>query len=344
MLSTRAGIILNSIVGHYIAQAMPVPSQYIASKTGLNVSPATIRNEMARLEQEGYITRPHTSAGGVPTDKGYRHYVDALENLQLSPAKQRLIGHVFHQVEEEIDKWLSLSATLLAQLSQNMAVVSKPKSSDCKLKHMEIINLQESLALLILVLFGAKVKQRLLTFDQIIPQTELTSISNKLNEAYSGLTCQQISAKKMELSSLEKQIADYLLETLKEEDEQQYEEPYLDGLHFILRQPELAHGDRPLTLMELVENRGLLKSIVPEGISRKVVHVVIGRENKAEVVQNFSVVISQYGIPGKACGTVGVIGPTRMTYPETIPTVGYLSSVLSTLVAGLYEKEVPSGD
>ena len=343
MLSARTGTILNSIVGHYIAQAIPVPSQYIAGETELKVSPATIRNEMARLEQEEYIVRPHTSAGSIPTDKGYRYYVDSLENIQLPLTKQRLISHTFHQVEEEIDKWLSLTATLLAQLVQNVAVVSKPKSAGCKLKHMELVNLQESLALLVLVLYGAQVKQRLMTFDQIVPQSRLTAIANKLNEAYSGLTRQQIAAKDTELLSIEQQITDHLIETMQDEDEQEYEEPYLDGLYFILSQPEFAYSDRTLTLMELVEHRSLLKTIVPERMSRHAVHVVIGKENKAEAIQNYSVVISQYGIPDKASGTIGVVGPTRMPYYNTITTVGYLAAVLSGLVTGLYEREAPAG-
>lgn len=341
MLSARTGAILNTIVGHYIAQAIPVPSQYIANEAEMNISPATIRNEMARLEQEDYIVRPHTSAGSIPTDKGYRYYVDSLENIQLPLTKQRLISHTLHQVEEKVDKWLSLTATLLAQLVQNMAVISKPKLTGCKLKHLELVHLQESLALLVLVLYGAKVKQRLITFDHVISQSRLTAIANELNAAYSGLTHQQIAVKDTELLPGEQQITGHLIGTMQDEDGQEYEEPYLDGLSLILSQPEFAYSDRTLTLMELVEHRSLLKSIVPERMSRHAVHVVIGKENKAEAIQNYSVVISQYGIPNRASGTIGVVGPTRMPYYNTITTVSYLSAVLSRLVTGLYERETP---
>ena len=342
MLSARTGKILNSIVGQYITRAVPVPSQVIADDTELGVSPATIRNEMAYLEQEGYLVRPHTSAGCIPSDKGYRYYVESIENVKLPLAEERLISHIFHQVEREIEAWLSLTATLLARLVQNVAVVSLPKSADCKLKHMELVALQDSLALAVVVLHGAKVKQKLITFDQAVLQPTLTIISNKLNTAYSGLTSQQISAKDIELSPLEQQVTDHLIEIMQAEDSQEYEEPYLDGWHFMLNQPEFRHSDRMRTLMELVEQRSLLKVIVPEGLSQHAVHVIIGEENKAKAIQNCSVVISRYGLPDEATGTIGVVGPTRMPYSHAIPTVHYLSSVLSELVAGLYGKEIRS--
>jgi len=340
MISARSGKILNTIVGQYITRTVPVPSQVIASDAELGVSPATVRNEMANLEQEGYLIRPHTSAGCIPSDKGYRYYVESIENVKLPPAEQRLISHTFHQVEKEVEAWLRLTATLLARLVQNVAVVSLPKSADCKLKHMELLALQDSEVLAVVVLPGARVKQKLITFDQAVSQSTLTIISNKLNTAYSGLTGQQISAKEMELSLLEKQATDHLVEIMQAEDQQEYEDPYLDGWHFMLNQPEFAHSDRMRTLMELVEHRSLLKVIVPTKLSQHRVHVIIGKENKEKAIQNCSVVISQYGLPDEATGTIGVVGPTRMPYSHTIPTVYYLSSVLSSLVAGLYGREI----
>jgi heat-inducible transcriptional repressor len=341
MLATRTGKILNSIVGEYIVRAAPVPSQIIASDPELEASPATVRNEMAYLEQEGYLIRPHTSAGCIPSDKGYRYYVESIENVKLPLTEQRLISHTFHQVEEEVEAWLHLTATLLARLAQNVAVVSLPKSADCKLKHMELLALQDSLVLAVVVLYGAKVKQKLITLDQAVSQPTLTIISNKLNASFSGLTSQQISAKDLVLSPLENQVTDHLIEIMQTEDSQEYEEPYLEGWHFMLNQPEFAHSESMSTLMELVEERSLLKVIVPSKLSEHKVHVIIGKENKAKAIQNCSVVISQYGLPDEATGTIGVVGPTRMPYSHTIPTVYYLSSVLSKLVAGLYGRETP---
>jgi heat-inducible transcriptional repressor len=343
MIAARSSRILNYIVREYITRAVPVPSQFIADNAKLGVSPATIRNEMALLEREGYLIRPHTSAGCIPSDKGYRHYVVSIEGIRLSREDEALISHTFHQVEKEVEAWVSLTATLLARLVQNVAVVSLPKSTDCKLKHLEIIALQEARALVIAVLEGAVVKEKLITFSESVNQANLTIISARLNSLYGGLTSQQISDKQVELSPLEKQATDFLVGIMEAEDSKEYQEPYLEGWHFMLSQPEFAQSERMLVLMELVERRGLLKVILPPGLDRPGVHVIIGKENQDEAVQNCSVVICNYGVPEEANGTIAVVGPTRMPYSRTIPTVYYLSSVLSQLVAGLYGKEISTG-
>ena len=316
-----------------------MPSQSLVNDYGLEVSPATIRNEMAYLEHEGYIIRPHTSAGSIPSDKGYRYYVDSLTDIELPLAEQRLINHLFHQVERELEEWLSLAATLIAQLAQNIAIIAAPKPADHRFKHLELVALQDLLSLVVLILHGARVKQQLITFDHVISQSGLTAIANKLNAAYSDLTSSQILAKGIELSSTEKQLTDCLVKIMQAEDEQEYAEPHLNGLHFMLSQPEFAHSQRVLALMELVEHRNLLRTIIPHRLADHGVQVVIGRENKAEVIQDCSVVISRYGFPNEAIGTIGVVGPTRMPYARTISTIGYLSSVLSGLLSELYGKE-----
>jgi heat-inducible transcriptional repressor len=341
MLAPRSSKILNYIVRQYIERAAAVPSQYVADKAELGVSPATIRNEMAYLESEGYLIRPHTSAGCIPSDKGYRHYVESIETVRLPLEEQHLISHTFHQAEREVEAWLSLTATLLARLVQNVAVVSLPKSTDCRLKHLEYIAVHDTQALAVVVLDGAKVKQKLVNFSQAVSQPTLSIVSSKMNRNYNGLTAAQITKEKTEeLTPLEKQATDFLVEIMQAEDRQEYQEPYLEGWHFILNQPEFAHSDRMRSLMELVEGRALLKVIVPVGLSRQGVQVVIGKENQNEAIQNCSVVISRYGLPEEATGTIAVVGPTRMPYTRTIPTVYYLSSVLTQLLAGLYGREI----
>ncbi|HEY55027.1 MAG TPA: heat-inducible transcription repressor HrcA [Dehalococcoidia bacterium] len=336
MLSARSEAILKSIVGQYIARAVPVPSQSIINDYELAVSPATIRNEMARLEQEGYIIRPHPSAGSIPSDKGYRYYVETLSDIELPLAEQLLISHQFHQVERELEEWLSLAATLTAQLVQNVAIVTMPKTANCQLKHLELVALRDSLALVVLVLHGARLRQQLITFDQAISQPKLTAMANKLSAAYSGLTRAKISARKLKLSPAEKQVTDCLLKIMQAEDEQEYEHTSLDGLHFTLNQPEFRQGQRGQILMELVDGRSLMRIIAPEGFASSEVQVIIGKENKTAAIQDYSVVISRYGLAGEAAGILSVVGPTRMPYGRTISTVGYLSSVLSQLVAELY--------
>jgi len=336
VLSSRSETILKSIVGQYIVRAVPVPSQSIINNYELAVSSATIRNEMAHLEQEGYITRPHPSAGGIPLDKGYRYYVETLSDIELPLAEQLLISHLFHQVERELEEWLSLAATLTAQLAQNVAVVTMPKSANCQFKHLELVALKDSLALVVLVLYGARLRQQLITFDQVISQPELTTIANKLNAAYSGLTRARILAKKIELSATEQEVTDCLLKIMQDEDEQEYEHSSLDGLHFTLNQPEFRRGQRGQNLMELIDCRNLMRTITPKEFASHEVQVIIGKENKAEAIQDCSVVINRYGLPEEAVGTISVVGPTRMPYARTISAVHYISSVLNQLVAELY--------
>jgi len=302
----------------------------------LGVSPATIRNEMARLEDEGYIVRAHHSAGGVPSDKGYRYHVESLKDVSLSESEQRLFSHLFHQVERDMEKWLSLAATLLAQQAQNMAVVTSPRPSGCRFKHMELLSLQDSLALIVLVLHGARVKEQLLTFEETVSQSSLTIMSNKLNAAFSGLNREQIADKEFELSPTEEHIKDVLSHMMQGEDEQEDEEPLFDGFHFILSQPEFSRSDRMRGLMELVEKRRLIKAIIPRELENQKVTVIIGRENEDETFHDYSIVISKYGLSNEAAGAVGVLGPTRMPYAHTIPMVNYLSRILSELMSGLY--------
>ena len=337
MLSPRADRILKSIIGQYITTAVPVPSQSLTGEFELEVSSATIRNEVVRLEQEGYVTRPHLSAGSIPSDKGYRYYVESLKEIELPMPEKRLISHVFHQVEEELEEWLRLSATLIARLVGNMTVVSLPKSSNCHLRLVELVALQDSLALMVLILHGARLREQLVTFDQLTSQRELSAAAEKLNDHFSGLTSQQILAKKAELSPLEQQLADTIVKTMQAEDEQEYE-PYLDGLHLMLSQPEFTLSQPVRGLLELIEHRGLLKAIIPPQPAGKGVRVIIGRENKAETFRDYSVVIGRYGLRGGAVGNLAVVGPTRMAYAHAIAAVNYMTLVLSELVTELYGK------
>ncbi len=342
MLSSRRETILKSIVQQYISKARPVPSQSILSDFDQGISSATVRNEVAQLEQEGYIAHPHPSAGSIPLDKGYRFYVGSIGDVKLPLDEQRLVSHLFHQVEGEVDEWLDLAAALIARMVQNAALVTVPKSGTCHFKHLELVSLQDPLVLIIFILSGAKVRQQLVTFDQVMSQSELAAVANKLSSAYSGLTSSQILAKAVDLPPTEEKITDCLVRVMEAEDSREYEEPYLNGLHFTLNQPEFTQNRRAaLTLMELIEQRSLVRSILPSNLSGKQVQVIIGDENKTEAIRYYSVVISRYGLPTEALGTICVIGLTRMPYARSIATVDYLSSVLSRLVGKLYGRDMP---
>ena len=335
MLSQRSAVILKSIVEHYIDRASPVPSQSIIHSHGLEVSSATIRNEMARLEQEGYIIRPHTSAGSVPSDKGYRFYVETLHNVHLPAHQQRMVAHLFHQVETRVEEWVRLTATILAHLAQNMAVVATAKSARGVFKHMELLSIQERTALLVLVLQGARVRQQLITFPQEVAQQDLSALSNHLNVAWSGLTATDIATRPEPLSETEKLVVDTILAIIRAEDSVTYEDPYVEGLQFLIGQPEFAQPSQAQVLAELLQQKGLMQAIAPQ-LHLPGVHVAIGQENASEATQKLSIIISRYGLPGQAIGCIAVIGPTRMPYMQGIAAVDYLSDVLTHLIAQLY--------
>jgi heat-inducible transcriptional repressor len=344
MLSSRAEIILKSIVRQYIAKAAPVSSSGVIENCGLDVCSATVRNEMARLEEEGYIIRPHHSSGSVPTDKAYRYYVGLLEDVTLPNAEQFLISHLFHQVERELEEWLNLTTRLIANQVHNMAVVTQPRPASSKFHHLELVYLSSNKALGVIILRGAIVKQQLISFEDSINQEALTIISNRLNSLFSGLTRAAIERKtnSQKMSKSERHITDLILKIIKTEDETEYQESYMDGLHYMMDQPEFKTSERMQALIEMIEQRKLGKVMMPEASNMQDIQVFIGKENRDEIIQDFSVILSRYGLPEEAEGMIGILGPTRMHYERAISTIRYLSQMMSTLVGELYGRELPA--
>ena len=333
-IGSRREAILRIIVSEYIATAMPVASQSIYRDYDLGVSSATIRNDMAFLEDAGYIVRPHTSAGCVPLDKGYRYYVESLtEGGELSSAEQRRIRSVFSEAEDEFERWLKLAATLVSHLVGNAALVTFPKASQSRFRHLELVGVQEFLALLVLVMGEAMLKRQFLSFSEPVTQEQLTSLANKLNAHYVGLTSREILLKNLGLSDDEERVAEAVVDIMNSEDEVEYNEPYLEGVRLMLSQPEFAAKDRMLSIMELLEVRDWLSPLLSQRSGEEDIQVVIGEESRDESFKDLSLVFSHYGVPRRVGGTIGVIGPTRMDYRRVISTVGYVSEVLSDLVA-----------
>jgi heat-inducible transcriptional repressor len=336
MLSERKEHILRIIVGEYISLASPVGSEAIARRYGLGLSAATIRNEMARLEEDGYIIRPHISGGSVPSDRGYRYYVESMVQEEVPLEEQRMLSHLFHQVERELAEWNRLAAALLARMVHNVAIVTSPKAAASRIKHLELVALQESLVLLILLLQQAKLKQQLIAFDEVISQGELGTISRKLSALFQGSTRSQVLARSEGLSPIEEQVKNAIVQIMAGEDEQRYEEPYIEGLRHILTQPEFAHAQNMLCLMEVLESKDMVRDLLPEMLVEGGVRVIIGAENREDAMKECSMVVTQYGVPGEVNGVLGVIGPRRMPYGRAISSVRYMGSLMSDLVAELY--------
>jgi heat-inducible transcriptional repressor len=329
-LEGRREVILRLIIRSYIAEAVPVASKTIADRYGLTVSPATIRNDMVYLEQEGYIMRPHASAGSVPTDKAYRYYVASMsEDVGLPPVERYLVYQLYRETKEETELWLKLAATWLARFVHNVAVITSPKAAHCRLKYIDLVALQDFMALLVLVLYETRVRRQVLSFDRKLSQDDLTKLANKLSSIYDGMTGSEILASKLELSPEEQQVSRHIAKIIATEEELEYGKIYLEGLRLMLSQPEFVNSPRILKILEVLEEENWLRDIFCHRLGKGEVKVIIGEENPEPALQDLSLIISQYGVPDKTSGIVGVIGPKRMDYARAMSSLNCLSVLLS---------------
>jgi len=214
-----------------------------------------------------------------------------------------------------------------------MVVITTPKAARCRFKHLDLVGLQDFMALLIVVLYEAKVRRQVLSFSSKVSQDELTKLANKLTSIYGGMTSSEILAKKEGLSSEERQLSKSLAEIMAAEDKLEYGEPYLEGLRLLLSQPEFINSPRILGILEVLEGEDWLRNMFCQESSKGGVKVVIGEENPEPALQDLSLIASQYGVLNKASGIVGVIGPKRMDYAKAISSLNYLSALLSNSVA-----------
>jgi heat-inducible transcriptional repressor len=328
-LTLRRQRILRTIVSEYVATGAPVASK-IVSLTDVRVSPATIRNDVTALEEEGFVTRPHASAGAVPTDRAYRFCVQSISpDVQLPLADQLLIAGVCHDAGEELERRLRLIATLLAHFVHNAALVTQPKATRAILRHLHIVSLQDTLALLILVLCDpAVVRQRTIQLPSPLTQDELTELSNRLGARLSGTTVDEVSAEVDGMGN-DKELVLQIIDMMRAEDRPELGRAYLEGLHLVLSQPEFAKSPRALTLLRMIERDDWLETALGPDAIEAGVRVIIGQENRDEALQDLSLVVGNYGLSGRSRGVIGVVGPKRMDYTRAISSVNYLASLLS---------------
>ena len=335
-LTDRQDKILAFVVREYVENAQPVGSETLRRR-GVNVSSATIRNDLAVLEESGYLMHPHTSAGRIPTEKGYRYFIESLmEDFELPAVDQRMIRHQFHQVTLDIDQWMRLSAAVLAHASHSAALVTAPQSAHCRFKHVQLVSINEQVALLVLVLQEGAIKQQMLALAEPVTQDELTRASNRLNDHFAGLNVEQIRSTTLQLSPFEGSVVHVVTDLMRQIDTRSSHDVYRDGIMDILRQPEFSAIDRMQALLEMLEQRSTLEEMLTELAPERGVQVVIGGESQYEEMSDYSMVLSRYGLPGEASGIVGVLGPVRMHYPRTIGVVRYVSSLLDYLMARMY--------
>jgi heat-inducible transcriptional repressor len=291
---------------------------------------------LALLEDKGYLTHPHTSAGRVPTEKGYRYFVESLmEEFELPPVEQRMILHQFHQVTLGVAQWMELSAAVLAHAAHGAALVTAPQSTRCRLKHLQLITISDQVALLVLVLQDGTVRQKMFALNRPRSQEELNQVSNHLNSLFCGYTIDQMRTKTVGLSDFEGGVLNQVVGLMEQIDRRTLREIYRDGLIDILRQPEFSAVERMQALVQMLEQRQFLEEVLTGLAPASGVQVIIGGESHLDEMSDYSMVLARYGLP-EAHGIVGVLGPLRMQYARTIGVVRYVAGLLDDLVERMY--------
>lgn len=336
-LTERQRLILALVVRDYTETAQPVGSARLVEQYKLDQSSATVRNEMAALTEMGYLRQPHTSAGRVPTEDGYRYFVThVVYQADLPEPARHTISHQFHQARQDVDQWMPLAASILARHSRAASIVTAPHAERSQYKHVELIATQGRQVLMVLVMTGGEVGQQILTLAEPVPQERLSAAADRLNKACLGKTTDEIAALPPRADALEKDILTLVLQDMNRGEQRLSGEIYLDGLTNVLSEPEFLESGDARRAVRLFEERSLLQDLLARttsGASVGGVQVLIGGEGEWEELKQCSVVLARYGIPGLATGMLGVLGPMRMPYARTIPTVRFMADLLSGLVS-----------
>jgi heat-inducible transcriptional repressor len=329
-LTRRQEEILSLIVRAYTHSTEPVSSKYLVEVFNLGISTATVRNEMSVLEELGYITAPHTSAGRVPTENGYRYFVKRLiSHTDLTAAEQTRIAERMQSMPlAATEQWMALAATLLARTVQSAALVTAPIAETSRFKHLELISIQGRLVLMVLVLHGGAVHQQMLTLADSVPQETLSEVATRINTVCGGLGANDVRIKSVQLNLLEREIAELVADLIDKADSNQVRLVYRDGLSEVIGAFPSHEGAQQM--VRVFEERAVLNSILNEIASPLVnnVQVVIAGNRRWEELSHLSLVLSRYGIPGQASGTVGVLGPTHINYGRAISSVRYISGLM----------------
>ncbi len=335
-LNERQKTLLLLVIRDYIETAQPVGSKHLVERYRLDMSSATVRNEMSALTEMGYLRQPHTSAGRVPTEDGYRVFVGQMVNqAELPQSIQQTITHQFHQSRPDIDQWMTLAASVLAHQSQGVSVVTAPHPEQARFKHVELISTQGRQVLMVLVMSGGEVSQQILTLAEPVSQERLSQCAARMNPALGGRTLDELTALPARPDALEQDILTLIIADMRRTGELGSGQIYTDGQTNLLAEPEFAESDDARRALRLFEERSTLQGLLARASINSSVgglQVLIGGEGEWEELHKCSMVLARYGVPGMATGTLGVLGPMRMSYARTIPTVRFVAGLLSDLV------------
>jgi heat-inducible transcriptional repressor len=344
-LDHRTQAILQAVIEEYVTTATPVGSMALVERYSLGVSSATVRSILAELEVNGLLTHPHTSSGRIPTDAGYRFFVESIVDAVPLPAvEQLMIRHQFGQVEFANEHWFRLAATTLASVTRAAGLATSAKPRDAHIRRIDLVAINERMASLILVLREGSIKQALITLDgdDAIDQPTLNQVAALLNMRLVDLTAARAATRLTSLrddirvEALARRVGDRIVKIVKEYDAAAIEEVFSDGLLNVMEAPEFAQSDKLRRVFSALENRVYLGELVGSVAGAGQIQVFIGHENQPLDMQDVSLVLAPYGRAGRAIGIVGVLGPTRMSYSQAIGTVQFVSGLMNELVDHLY--------
>ena len=340
-LDERPREILKLIIRSYVTSGEPVGSRTLAKTMEWKFSPATIRNIMADLEEEGYLAQPHTSAGRIPSEKGYRFYVDNLaESGKLTKSDERYISRMLAESESPEDV-MSRTSFVLSTISKNVGIVVAPPMAATVLKHIEFVDLTDGKILVIFVSTSGLLQRKLIRVGERYTQEDLDKAGRYLVEKFSGKTLTEIRNELLRLMQVERSLFDRMLSLLQTWRDSLDQEPvsagsvYLQGTANIISQPEFADVERMRTLFQMFEEKGRLVKILNECITSSPpdgVRIAIGSELGVPDMRDFTLITSSYASTDQTTGFLGIIGPTRMEYERAISIVGYLSRLVGEMI------------
>ena len=339
-LDDRPREILKLVVRSYVNSGDPVGSRTLAKVMEWRLSPATIRNIMSDLEEEGYLAQPHTSAGRIPSEKGYRFYVDNLaDSGKVSKSDERYINRVLSESETPEDI-MSRASFILSTISRNVGLVIAPPMAATILKHIEFVELGDGKILVVFVSKTGLLQRKLIRVAERYTQEELDKAGRYLVEKFSGKTLTEIRNELVRLMQFERTLFDRMLALLRTWGETLCEEAgpdsiYLQGTSNILNQPEFADVERMRMLFQMFEEKGRLVKILNECISNNPpegVKISIGSELGVPNMRDFTLITSSYASNDHTTGFLGIIGPTRMEYERSISIVSYLGRLIGEMI------------
>lgn len=337
MLDKRAQILLKTLVEHYISDGQPVGSRTLSKCSGLDLSPATIRNAMSDLEELGFIASPHTSAGRIPTQRGYRLFVDTL--LTVQPLKQQEIKRLeFELSSPDPQQLIASAADILSSLTQFAGLVMTPKRKGIAFRHLEFLPLSEKRILVIIVTSDNNVQNRIIVADKPYTASELTQATNFFNQHYSGSTFEEVHKKLHdELKQMQSDMSHLMAAALEASSKGLGDEKdgvVISGERNLLQVDDLSTNVTSLRkLFEVFERRTSLMQLLDNSRHAEGVQIFIGGESDYLPLDECSMVTAPYEADGQVVGTLGVIGPTRMAYERVIPIVDITAKLLSNALS-----------